>query len=57
VQNSRSPPIPAMSSAQKEVQDVEEYISELRRHEQRNDEPEGVQQPLLFMIPVLVSFF
>ena len=57
MQNSRSPPIPVMSSAQKEVQDAEEYISELRRHEQRNDKPEGAQRPLLFMIPVLVSFF
>jgi hypothetical protein len=58
VQNSRSPPIPAMSSVQKDMQDAEEYISELRkRHEQMNNEPEGAQWPLLFMIPVLVSFF
>ena len=44
------------------MQDAEEYISKLRRrHEwrnkQRNDEPEGAQQPFLFIIPVLVSFY
>jgi hypothetical protein len=62
-QNFRSrPPIPAMSmsSAQEDVLDAEKYISELRRHERRNDEPEGdagaQRSLLLFMIPVLVSF-
>lgn len=62
-QNFRPPPIPAMpmSSAQEDELDAQKYVSELRRRERRNNEPEGgagAQRPLLlFMIPVLVSFF
>jgi len=60
----RRPPIgPAMNSAQEEAQEAQDYLLELtrRRRERWNDAPEGgdcTQQPsLLFMIPVLVSFF
>lgn len=59
----RSPPtMPVMNSVQKDAQEADEYVSELRkRHNRWNDTPEGgacAQRPsLLFMIPVLVSYF
>lgn len=54
------PTVPEINSAQKDVQEVHEYILDLRRCRWQNDAAEGkdcAQQPLLlFMIPVLVSF-
>ena len=50
----------AMNSALEDVQEADTYVSELRRRcEQQNDTPEGeaFAPSLLFMIPVLVSYF
>ena len=55
------PPVAlAMNSALEDVQEADAYISELRRRcERQNDAPEGkaFAPSLLFMIPVLVSYF
>lgn len=54
-----SPPVASVTnSPQEDAREAEEYVSELRRRCERwNDAPEGERPSLLFMIPVLVSYF